>query len=357
MNAPNPAPDVDELLRRWVRDGLLTGEQAGRIRAHEADQPDRAPRPGRTTSLVTEGLGYVGGVLVMVAAVIIAGRYWDGLATAGRIGLVFAAAVLLVVTGAVLAAPAGSVGHRLRAVSWLLAVVATGGWVALLAEEAFGDDGQLVALCAGAGASLLAGTLWWRHRTVLQQAAFVGAVALVIGPAASMLPASEDEVVGLALWGWGVVWLLLGAGRVVPGGTAGRATADVCGATVVVLGSLFSLGTDLGSALALASAVALVAAGVVTHDLVLLGAGAVATLVLVPSVVIRWFPDTVVAPLALLAVGAVLMVGALVVARRRRAGTRPDVTGDRSPGPRVAALTAATVALAVAGVVISLGLS
>src|SRR5690349_347994 len=108
-----PAVEVTALLRRWVEGGLITAEQAGRIRAAEGleDPDDRtapdptptptpAPAPGRGGSLVAEALGYVGGALVLVAAVLIAGTVWDALGPAGRLGLVLAATALLLGVGA-----------------------------------------------------------------------------------------------------------------------------------------------------------------------------------------------------------------------------------------------------------------
>jgi hypothetical protein len=269
---------------------------------------------------------------------------------------VLGAAVLLLVAGAVVAAPAHSVGYRLRAVTWALAVVATGGWLALLAEQALGTDGEKTVLCAAGGAALLAAVLWWRHRTALQQAAFVAAVTVVVGTATSLLPTDDGTLVGLALWGWGTAWLLLGAGQVLAGGTAGRIAADVCGGAVTVLGALLTVDADLGTVLAIATSALLVIGGVAARDLVLLGVGAVATLVLVPTVVGRWFPGTLVGPVALLVVGALLVVAALLVARHRRAGPRPDeAAGPRSLDPRVAGAAAATVVLAGAAAVLGMG--
>jgi hypothetical protein len=344
-----------EQLPEWVHAGLLSPEQADRIREHEADRPQPAQR--HTASLVTEGLGYVGGALVLVAALTIADRYWGELGSAARIALVLGASVLLVVAGAVVAAPARSAGYRLRAVTWALAVVATGGWLALLAEQVLGTDDERTVLCAAGGAALLAAALWWRHRTALQQAVFVAAITVAVGTAASLLPADDGTLVGLALWGWGTAWLLVGAGRLLAGGTSGRTAADICGGAVAILGALLTVDADLGTVLAIATSALLVVGGVVARDLVLLGVGAVATLVLVPTVVGQWFPGTLVAPMALLVVGAFLVVAALLVARRRKAGLRPDEAATyRSLDPRVAGAVAATVVLAGAAVVLGLGL-
>ncbi|HZG91544.1 MAG TPA: DUF2157 domain-containing protein [Pseudonocardia sp.] len=354
---PGVVPDLAARLEQWVRSGLISSEQAERIREYEAGQRTVAvaptgPRGVRPGSLVIEGLGYVGGVLVLVAAVTLAGRYWSGLGVAGRLGLVLGVALLLVGAGAAVPAPPGSAGHRLRAVSWVLAVVAFGGGLALLADEVVGLAGERVPFAAAVGAAGLAALLSWRHRTAVQQAAFVVAMAVAVGTGAALLPSAGDGQVGFALWGWGAAWLLLGWGRVVGSGSAARAAADTCGGAVATIGALIAVDTDPGSVLALLTAALLVAVGVGLRDLVLLGVGSVATLIVVPTVTARWFPDTLTAPLALLVAGVLLVVGALLAARRRGSGPRPGPTGDRSLGPRAAVVAAAAVLVVTAAVVV-----
>lgn len=344
------ASDLDEMLARWVRDGLLDGEQAERILAAElAPAPRERARP-RAASLVAEGLGYVGGVLVLVAAVTIAGRYWSGLGVAGRLGTVAGAAVLLFAAGA--SAPGGAAGMRLRAVTWAAAVVAAGGTVGLLGDEVLGLRGEPVGLLAGIVATVAAVALWRAHRTPVQQAVVVAAATFTAAIGAGALPGGDGPVVGTAAWGIGVVWLLLGWGGVAGAERSARVTAHLAGGAAVLLGAVLAANTDPGSGLAVATVVALVAAGVLTRDLVLLGVGAAATLVLVPLVVGHWFPDTLAAPVALLVVGVLLVAGALVTARRRPAATGP---GDRAGSARVAVPAAVLVAVAVTATVLLLG--
>ncbi len=344
------ASDLDEMLARWVRDGLLDAAQAERILAAElAPAPAGAPRP-RAASLVAEGLGYVGGVLVLVAAVTIAGRYWSGLGVAGRLGTVAGAAALLFAAGA--GAPGGAAGMRLRAVTWAAAVVAVGGTAGLVGEEVLDLAGELVGLLAGVAATAVAVVLWRAHRTPVQQAVVVAAGAFTAGIGAGALPGGDSPVVGTAVWGIGVVWLLLGWGGIAGPERSARVTAHLAGGAAAVLGALLAAGTDAGSGLAVGTVVALVAAGVLTRDLVLLGVGAAATLVLVPLAVGHWFPDTLAAPAALLVVGVLLVAGALVVARRRPAAA---AAGDRAGDPRIAVAAAAVVAVAVTVTVLLLG--
>lgn len=340
---PAGRADLDARLDRWVASGLITADQARRIRAAEGVAP--APH---AASLVAESLGYVGGVLVLVAAAVIAGRYWSGLGVGGRLAVAFGAALVLAAVGAALPSRLGAADRRLRAVCWALAVAAVAGGLGLVGADVLDLREESVALLAAAGAAAAAAAFWAWHRTVLQQAVLLVALAVTAAAASAHLPRGETEVAGLAVWGVGVVWLLLGWGHLL----APRVAVDVLGGAVAVFGTMLTVSTDWGSGLAISWAVVLVGSGVVLRDLVLLGVGAVATLVTVPVVLNRWFPDTLTAPLALLAVGALLVIAGLQVARRRRAGG--PAPHDRG-SPRAATVAAAGVGLATTVAVVLLG--
>ena len=58
---------MSALVDRWVANGIITAEQADKIRADLAASGAGAPAgPTRPVSLVAEGLGYLGGVIVVV---------------------------------------------------------------------------------------------------------------------------------------------------------------------------------------------------------------------------------------------------------------------------------------------------
>ncbi len=340
--------DLDGRLQAWVARGLITREQAARIRAVEHGEPVEQPR--RPASMVAEALGYVGGVLILVATGVLAGRFWVDLGVGGRLVATFAAFVVLVAVGGVVPAAQGTPGGRLRAVLWLLSVAVLGFGLGLLADDVWGFSSDDVLLLAACGSAVCAAVLWWRHRTVLQQAAVVAALVFLAAALAERLPREDEAVIGLAIWGVGVVWLLLGWGGVI----GHRVAADVLGGAAVVLGTTLCVDRTWGSVLAIVTAVALVVAGVGLRDLVLLVVGSIALLVDVPVVTDRWFPNALAAPLALLVVGGLLVVGALVAARR---GALADVRhrGVRTGPRQVAIASAAVVAVGVAAAVVALG--
>ena len=339
--------DLADRLRRWVGSGLITSDQAERILA--AEQVPAEPAAPSRASLVAEALGYVGGVLVLIGAVTATDRYWSQLGVGGRLGIAFGAAVLLLATGAGVPARRTDVARRLRGVCWLVSVALFGTGLALLGDEVLDLRGESLTLLAAAGTAAYAAVLWWRHRGVLQQAAVLAALAVTAASAVVHLSnGAEDPVLGLAVWGVGAAWSVLGWGRVI----AARSAAYVLGGAAIVVGAQFTVEDGWGATLAVGSVVALVAAGAWLRELVLLGVGAVGTLITVPAVLGQYFPDTLTIPLALVGCGVLLVAAAAYTARLRRAAApRRQVEGTR-----VAALAAvAVIAVAVVGTVLALG--
>lgn len=389
MDATPAGPDHDRVftdrLQRAVERGLITQDQAAAILTDEsvltdpavsaegasrldgsipagtapADRPRPIPsddhqpeaasdRPAARGSLVAEALGYVGGVLVLIGAVTIALNFWGELGLPGRLGILFGAAALMVITG--IAVPAGrlQVARRLRSVCWLVAVILFGAGMSLLAQDVLRLDQHTGVLTAGS-AAIFAAALWWFHRMVPQQVIVVIALALTTTTAVSLLPNGIEHLPGLAVWGFGVAWLLLAEGGVIKARRAGA----VLGGGAAVIGSLFTIGDGWGAVLSIGSAVALVAAGVRLRNLILLALGAIGILLSVPMVVAQYFPDALVVSLALLGCGVLLVAGGIVMARRGR--IRPSEPARVAIARLPAIGAAAGVAIATTIVVLLLG--
>jgi hypothetical protein len=234
-------------------------------------------------------------------------------------------------------------------VTWLLSTAAFAAGLALLGDEALRLTGEDTALLAAGGAAGWGAVLWWRRPGFLQQAAVVVALAVAAGALAAHLPAGGDAVSGLAVWGVGAVWLVLGQGEVV----GRREPASAFGAAVAVVGGQLTLDRGWGAVLALATVVAVVVVATVGRDLVLLAVGAVGALTTVPAVLTQFFPDTLTAPLALLATGVLLVASAPVVTSRRFRARRAVATVDHR---RQAVGLAVAVAAGVVAAVLALGL-
>jgi hypothetical protein len=297
---------------------------------------------------VAEALGYVGGVLVLIGAVTIALNFWGELGLAGRLAILFGAAALMLITGIAVPARRLQVARRLRSVCWLVSVILFGAGVMLLATDVLHVERHAGVLTTGS-AAIFAGVLWWCHRTVPQQAILVITLALTATSAVSLLPNGFEHLPGLAVWGFGVAWLLLAEGGVI----AARRAGAVLGGGAAVIGSLFTIGANWGAVLAIGSAVALVAAGVWLRNLILLALGAVGILLSVPMVVGQYFPDVLVVSLALLGCGVLLVAGGIVMARRGR--IRPSEPARVAIARLPAIGAAGGVAIATTVVVLLLG--
>jgi len=314
--------DLPALLDHWLAAGVITPEQAARMRADaglSAQPPTLTvlpvpppPRPERS-SLAIEALGYLGGVIILVASVLLTAQYWSDLATWAHLTIVGGAAVVLVVAGFAVPPRLGAVALRMRAVLWLLSTGATAGFFALLAYESFGWREVDVAMLATAGAAVLAAALWWPRRdSIPQQLALVASVAGTAAAAAAELHTGVEQLPGIAVWVVGVAWFLLGRGGLL----RPRRFVLAIGAAVALIGSAVTMPSDAGIAFAMVTLAAIVVLAVQMRDLVLLAIGAWGALQTLPVAINEWFPNALAAPLALLGIGGLLVVAAVYIARR-----------------------------------------
>jgi hypothetical protein len=269
------------LLARWVERGLIRREQADRICAEEGWQPPQAtsttaaPASGRG-SLIAEALGYLGGVLIVVAASLIASWYWADIPIWGRVALPVAAAMLLAGAGSVAYRHRSERSIRLRAVLWLGSVAAVAFALWVVGRDVLGlPENEKVALLAGLGAAAYAGVLWALSRTVLQQVALFAALGTAAGAAAGLLPQGDGAPSGLAIWGMGTMWLSLGWGNWL----SPRRAALALGAVGSLVGTMMTLsGGDWGYVFALIVVAALLALAVLLGDLLVLAIAAIGAL-------------------------------------------------------------------------------
>lgn len=364
MTATEHLPtDLPALIHRWEAAGIITAEQAERIRADAdadaagagaggagAGQP--ADRLG-VGSLVVEAMAYLGGALVVVALGLVTGWAWADLSTGARLGLVGAVTALLLAAGAAVPRVPAGAGRRLRAVLWLAACVAWFALLMLAADEGFGwRDEEAVALFSGAGAMALAVPLWLVHRNLLQHAAVLAALLIVAGTATAQLP-DPDFLPALAVWSVGAGWLVLAWGELIPTRRAGM----ILGAVVTIFAAAAMAAEGWMTFLALLTVAALLWVAVVVRDLALLAVASLGTLIVLPAVVDRLAPGVLPAALALLIVGALLIVLAVLTARRRRPTTGPPGRDWGTGTARVALPVAAGIALASVAVILATGLA
>jgi hypothetical protein len=306
------------LLERWVAEGLITEDQQTRILATEERVAVGSPGPPRLpSSLVAEALAYVGGVVILVGALSLGSRYWSELQLPGRLALVGGATLVLYGAGELLGRRGGGSATRMRAVTWLAATASLSGCLALVGADALGWPEDDVVLLTAAGTAVGAAALWWRSPVLPQQAAFF--VASMLTAAFLVRDVTETSSwPGVAAWCVAVAWFVLGwRGVVAPR----EAVLPLSGAAAVIAAIATTPG-DAGLVLALVTAGALVAVAVALRDLVLMAVGALGLFQAVPGAIAVWFPDTVAAPIVLLAVGLALVLLAVRTGRHGRGTDR-----------------------------------
>lgn len=343
-------PRATAVVSGLVDSGLLAPERAEE--AHAVVRSALLDRPTAQTPLrrrLAEVAGYVGGALVVAAAVIFLIEEWDGLSTGGQVTtLTVTAAVLFGAAVAVVLLNrrgvfglGGDGGVRRR----LASALATGGAVAaafavgVLVEDLarpFSDTPWAVGALALVAAALAGYRL--APSALGQVAMAVGALVAVLTGLTEVFSSPSEVVVGSVILALGVVWLVLAELDV----WWERHTGLVLGGGLLLLGGQFpTLGSDHESAGYLLTALVAVATVVLYTRLravpYLVTAVTALTLV-VPEILLDWTDGSLGPVGALLATGVTLLVSSLLGLRlRQEVGGGPGGRPGGGPGtPRTA---------------------
>jgi len=326
---PLADPELAARLQRWVGEGLITAETADAIEALELRLRGEVPPPKRVP-LVTEGLAYVGGALAAAAAIVVLRDAWEDMAPGVRAAIVAACALATITFGAGLRRSEEPAFARLASLLWLLGTGSAAWLAAIVAADLVGSTDRAAALAATGTASACAAVLYALRPRHLQQLALLSAmVALAVTIADPWPFPTEDRGAGpLAAWGVGAAWLVLGtAGRLRP-----ARTSMVAGAVVALWGPAQFVGSDAeayGMWLGLGTAILVLGLGVLRREPAVLGLGGLGLFLYLVWVLADRFGTTGGLPLALLVTGALVLVLALVSARRSDRTVRPSP--PRSP--------------------------
>ena len=309
--------ELDRRVARWVEAGVIGPEQADAILALEGEGRETG---GRRRAVVAEVLGYLGGVLAVVAGFVLGAESWGRLGQWGRAGVLATVTGLLLAAGWRLRGSEGRALPRLASVLWLFAVAGFAGLLAVLLEGGSDDALADPSLGVAVGALVLASGLYLLERRVLQQVALFVAVVATMVAGGQWLGWSWETVEGYGFLVLGTGWLELGRrGLVGP-----RRTAEVLGSLALLTGpeilDVEAVGPgDWGLWLGLGLSVALIVAGSALARNVLLGIGAAGMVLFLGQVAGEYWSDLG-APLAILLVGLGLVAAAVLVARLRPAG-------------------------------------
>jgi hypothetical protein len=341
-----PRPDLTEQLARWTAAGLIDAGQASRIAAAEAargastptspgqaaadqaaagqagaQQPAAGQAPAaRRAPLVVEALGYLGGVLAIVAGFTLVPLLWPHIPRGAELALAAIATVAFWAVGAVLRTRDEPAFRRLRSVLWLLSTASLAAFVGVVAAKIWGLGSASAAVVTTAVATVYAVPLWWRTRSAPQHLAMFVGTALTVGTGIAWLsPGSGPWGPGLGVWGVSALW-----GLAAQRGYLGPLTAGYVSAGVgLLVGSQLTIETAAGHALGVATVAGLLAAGVLLRRVLLLGFGAVGIIAVVPETATRYLPTSAGAPLAIFVVGLSLLGLALWLAKARKRPPSP----------------------------------
>lgn len=315
-------------LDRWVAAGLLDPEQAAAIAAFEAARAV----PPRRVSLVTEALGYAGAALGVGGAAAALGPRWQDLQPGAQLGISAGVMVLMLIGGGLLRGQREAAFRRLANVLWLLAVGATAWTASVVAIEVIEIDTDVswLPLLITGITTAMAFALWSMMPTGPQHSIlYASSVATVVTVLVAALPDDpETWPFTVAIWGWGLVWLLLGWRELV----APSAVAIVWGTgTALAAPLLVGAGEGWLLGMGLATAAIAVAVSIPTHTTLLLAGGTVAMFGYVIALVVRYFGDSVGTPIALAAAGLLILGVAVAAGRKsRQTSTPPGAIGAAS---------------------------
>jgi ethanolamine utilization microcompartment shell protein EutS len=257
-------------------------------------------------------------------------RFWEDLATAGRLAVVGGAALLLLVVGLLLRDEDDDVIWRLRSFVLLLSAGALGGFVGVLTVDALSWEGEPVAIAIGSAVALYGAALWrLKNRPAQQLTTLVGLIVAVFGV---MYLLDGEAAVGLSVFAIGAVWLALGMQDRLPPALV----ATALGSIAVLVGPAVTAGTweHAAPVMGLAVATGLVALGTWKHEFVLTGFGVIGLFGFLPWTLGALFGETAGPPVILLVSGVLLLAVMLLLLRARgdAGGSSGSGSGLAPPG-------------------------
>jgi hypothetical protein len=317
-------------LSRWVGADLISADQAEAITGFErAAFAGRGAAGGeRRVSLLAEALGYVGVVLALAGAAVGLAQGWENLPVWARLTIPAAATGLLVLGGILLRRQEEPAFRRLLSVLWMLAVGGAAWTLVVLGIDVTDLDAAPIALMVAGGCTILAGVLFLARRHGLQQVALLASLHALVISGLVCLPGDRPPAwwFATAVWALGAVWAALGWRNIVEPGWL----AVAFGFVGMVVGPAIGLGDyEWLLAPALATTAFLVALSVPTRQTPLLALGTLGAFGYITWAVVHYFKDSLGVPLALVIVGAVFLILAVLagaLATRGR-GKAPAPTG------------------------------
>lgn len=229
-------------LDSWVNAGLISQRESQDILKHETSEPAELVHPPeipedtgvRRVPATAEALGYLGGVLVTVALVLVATRYWSDVSAATRLALTGAVTAALIGAGVAVRETADPALARFRWFLWLASSATSTLFGVIISREQFNASTNSVILTASLFATVESAILWgFRNRPLQQGVALVGLEFVVGSFAATIFLHSPAGPIGLAVWIVSLAYLAAGLRRLTPD----PYLTETIGAIGIVVGS------------------------------------------------------------------------------------------------------------------------
>lgn len=328
------APDVTAALQGLVADGTLSPEQATAVAqrltaaAPNAAAPNAtdgrgaAAPPPRLGGRLAEIAGYAGGALLLGAVALFLTSGWQDLSDSARVAILTGTAVLLIVAGGLIARGAGSVRDLGRdhdsARRRLVSVLWTFGAAAAAGAAGLAYDGHELVAAGSVGLAVVAVGYALVPGAVGQLGAWLACIGLVCGLIGDIGEVPNTTAYALLLVALGALWAGLAMTRVLgeeePGLALGAGLALFAAQLPVFAGEVSGLGYGLTALVAVAG----FAGYLSTRSWSVLGAGVLATTLVVPEALYDWTDGSVPAAGSLLVAGLTLLGASAIGLRLRR---------------------------------------
>ncbi len=337
-NVTRPAP-LDQAsaaaLNQLVAEGTLSEQQAARVaEVFAGTRPTASPDEATgTRSRLAEIAGYLGSALLLGAGALFLTNGWDDLGEATRVLILTGLAVALLGAGWFVAVSAGqpvrelrdrrdSARRRLVSVLWTSAAASAGSAAGLGAPSwELVAGSALGVVVAAVGYAVVPGV-------VGQLGLWVGSMMLATGLVGQVGHEPGASAYGVALVALGAAWVVLG----LTGTVRDREVALATGAGIALFGAQLPVfdGDNHWLAYALTALVATAgfAGYLSTRSWSVLGAGVLATTLVVPEALHDWTDGSVSAAGSLLVAGLTLLAASAVGLRLRQEVRQPDREGD-----------------------------
>jgi hypothetical protein len=332
--------ELEQSLIRWAHEGLVSADQARRIRDFEqSDLPESddfgisllapvgAPasavvteqpaavvasevKPDRS-AIATEAIAYVGGMLFLIGYGVVVGTQWSGMNSFARFAVLALPAIITFVAGLGMGQQKVESFKRIGYALWALSTGFFASAVAVAFQD-FVEWTDTTAIAAGAlcVAGFAVGQYVFRRSALQQLIAFVSIAVL----SCALLARVNDSIpifwFGALVVVQGLAWLLFTWADVIRPRRDG--IIQGAGGALIAAQVMVTSMTDAALVLGMTLGAVFLVVGVLTSTTVLFTIGAIGLFVFAYESVLAWIGSSVVTNSILLAVG-VLVLGGVVV--------------------------------------------